>query len=63
MLAKDISFDHSRLLGLCEIAYALGKDGIAVVCPAIFREKTNQTLMLCELFSYASIATVHRPVT
>jgi len=48
MRTEDIAFDHAGLCRFRKVAYALGKDGVAVVCSTISREETDQSLLTCQ---------------
>ena len=45
VLAEDVPRHHVGLLGLANVGDTPRKDGIAVVCAAIFGEKTDETLL------------------
>lgn len=48
VLAKDVSLDHTGLLGLDDIADALGQYSVAVIRAAIPGEEANEALPSCQ---------------
>lgn len=44
ILAKDVALDDAGALDFGNIGDALGQDGVAVVCAAIFGQEADETL-------------------
>lgn len=44
MLAENVTLDHTRLGDLGEVFHTRGQDCVAVVCPAVLGQESDQLL-------------------
>ena len=44
VLPEDVPSDDPRMLGRSHISYALRENGIAIVCPAVSGQESNEAL-------------------
>lgn len=51
MLAENVTLDHTRLGGLGDVCHSWGEDCVAVICPTVLGQESDQTLPSSKLRS------------